>query len=100
MTFNERSWLRPPSSIHKGWRYRVGIELPDDDNPSDEVFLAARGAVVAQLRTSPDFSREDITGVWLRDVIDLIETSEDVEEFNEALDELYDWGDSERVIIN
>jgi hypothetical protein len=115
MTTRARIWLRPPSSIHRGWKTNVTIgDLLDGYNAgaapdADGVVAVAKG-IHDRLTAFKEHGRDGwafSTDTGLDDVIDEFHTIyalpgqlADAEgEFNAVLDALYQWGDEQRVLI-
>lgn len=100
MNANDETWQRPPSSIHQGWRYTISIKDFFVDDPTDEQVPPIAAAVADALKTARDYVIESAAGEDLRDLEGLFRSVDTVIEFDDALGELYDWGDEFRVIIH
>lgn len=115
LTTDTSTWLRPPSVAHSGWQYEIRCDiLRDDPDPSE---LAQISALARRLFNALKASRHgrDADSSLSRLFAPRFEqlcvdcdnpensfiTFEDaLEEFNQALDDLYSWGDETRVILN
>lgn len=81
------------------WRYTCDIkkhipgDVPDEWFYNDENFKSVRDAIVAELKGTIDHPRDARLCV----VVEGLERASDTDEFNEWLDELYDWADARRV---
>lgn len=91
-------WQRPPSVIHRGWRYTIHlgrrIEAGDDFTfDTAPIPAGLQATVCAALKASPDWGDE------LSEIAEAFSSAGNVGEFDEALTDLYDWGDRNRVIV-
>lgn len=88
-------WLRRPDAIHRGWRHTISLGPRrfqiDDDSPVPKEIVAR---VVAAIKSSPDWPRHG-----LNEIVDEFEMADTVDDFDGALEQLYDYGDDQRVII-
>jgi hypothetical protein len=75
------------------WRYTADIKQHLNDAESGEEFFKVRAAVAGELKKAPDYQ----PGTDLYGIVADLETAINIEQFNEALDELYDWAEFERV---
>jgi hypothetical protein len=87
------------------WRYQMGLhEIIYDaygagDVHDGPVFEGFRDRITTKVKDAPDFAAVGATGDALRDIVSDLEGSEDSDEFNGALDDLYDWGDANLVWV-
>lgn len=100
MNATDETWQRPPSSIHHGWRYTISIKNFFVEDPEDAQVPTIATAVADALKSARDFTLESAAGRELRDLEGLFRSVDTVLEFDDALGELYDWGDAFRVIIH
>lgn len=93
-------WERLPSSYNRGWRYSIdtGVAI-DTDDVGDEDVPAIGAKIAAALRLARDWGKDRPVGHELLRLANEFEDVRTVDEFDELLDELYDWGDEHRVII-
>lgn len=82
------------------WRYQMGIhDLLVDEDVTGEAFVAVRDSIVAKAREAPDHMKATGAGMHLDLILDEMADTENVAEFNNVLDALYDWGDAYSVWI-
>lgn len=87
------SWQTPPSAIHRGWRYTIDLTAPRELYDAGEIDVAELGKRVATaLAESLDFREID-------DLIDRFRDTAGVDDFDDDLEELYNWADEARVIV-
>jgi hypothetical protein len=82
------------------WKYQMGIhDLLSDEVVEGPEFEAVRDAVVAKIKQAPDYTRDYRVAYDLQDIAEAIAQTENTDDFNDALDRLYDWGDENTVWI-
>lgn len=96
------TWRREPDAINRGWRYTIETGKPDGIEAADTIDedvppIAQRTA--AAVRACRDFARADQIGDDIREIADAFDAARTTDEYNEVLDDLYDWGDMWRVIV-
>lgn len=100
--FHGEDWQRMPDAIHSGWRYTISTgkpAAPEANDVVDEDIPAIAAGTVLTLKAARDWNRKDRVGDALRRIADEFAIATTTDEYNEALDGLYDFGDAYRVII-
>lgn len=94
-------WQRVPDVVHRGWRYTIELgprPLATDRFDRDPIPDGTVGRITKALQEARDYSTE-YAREGLRQIADEFNAADNIGEFDEALSELYDWGDRTRVII-
>jgi hypothetical protein len=65
----------------------------------DMSFIERRDAIVKKFRDAWPVSFTEDESLEINDILDELEETEDVEEFNSVWDEVYDWADYRKVWI-
>ena len=100
------AWQRPPSAIHRGWRYTIATGHAKKANQTavdeayDDAVPAIRDEVLAALRAARDYGMDTAAGNRLVLLTQELQGVETVDEFDDVMSDLYDWADQYRVIIH
>lgn len=106
-------WLRPPDNVHAGWQYEIRCDIVGDDEPVDVAEISAKTSLLLDaLRASRHGIGNDTPLMQIAEQLELLRDDtadpdssrvgldQAIREMDGILEELYDWGDSRRVIIN
>jgi len=109
------NWLRPPSSIYKGWKCTIPHvkDFLGADTDEEAVSKAAEGISGAlkawaggdgtlwgvDSDNAGDPNDPHYCFFEVIDQLDFIVDDPDLSWFNSVLDDLYDWADDERFIV-